>query len=105
MSFFTQKIKEQELLKKKEHELHMVDAVGDCDQIPLDRKVGKVTLHIVNALLDILSFRPGLECKRQVTKMVVSHPSSRAYLPGSVFPVKLAKACTEYYLDLCHTQG
>jgi hypothetical protein len=82
-------------LKKKEHELHMVYAVGDYDQVMLDRQVGKVALHIVNALLDILSFCPGLECKRQVMKTVLSHPSSRAYLPSSVFPVKLAKACTE----------
>ncbi len=81
-------------MKKKEHELHMVDAVGDCDQVMLDRQVGKGALHIVNALLDILSFCSGLECKRQVTKTVLSHPSSRAYLPSSVFLVKLAKTCT-----------
>jgi hypothetical protein len=69
-------------LKKQEHELHMVDAVGDCDQVMLDREVGKVTLHIVNALLDILSFCPGLECKREVTKTVLSHPRLNERLPS-----------------------
>ncbi len=56
--------------------------MGDCDQVMLDREVGKVTLHIVNALLDILSFCPGLECKREVTKTVLSHPRLNERLPS-----------------------
>jgi hypothetical protein len=83
-------------LKKKKHELHMVDAVGnDCDQVLWDREVGKVTLHIVNALLDILSFCPGFECKREVTKTVLSHPRLNERLPSYVSLVKRAKASTE----------